>query len=141
MPTSTRMRLVRAALALAAVALGAPAVANADSTFFIRGGGDGHGIGMSQYGAEGYAEHGKSYKFILAHYYQGTGLGHTDPRQVVRVLLATGSAGFSGATRAAGKQLDPSATYTVSLLANGLLGVFDSTGKRVARGGAPLIAT
>jgi stage II sporulation protein D len=141
MPTFTRMRLVRAAVALAAVALGAPAVANAASTFFIRGGGDGHGIGMSQYGAEGYAQHGKSYKFILAHYYRGTALGHTDPGQVVRVLLATGSAGFSGATRAAGKRLDPSLTYTVSGLPNGELGVFNGAGKRVARAAAPLIAT
>ena len=135
------MRLVRAALALAAVALGSPAVANAASTFFIRGGGDGHGIGMSQYGAEGYAQHGRSYKFILAHYYQGTSLGHTDPRQVVRVLLGTGSAAFAGATAAAGQQLDPSATYTVRPLANGSLGVFDGAGKRVAGGAAPLIAT
>src|ERR1700722_12241281 len=141
MPPVTRMSLVRAALALAAVALGAPAVANAASTFIIRGGGDGHGIGMSQYGAEGYAQHGKSYRFILAHYYRGTGLGRTDPKQVVRVLLATGSAAFAGATEAAGKKLDPSLTYTVSGLPNGELGVFNGAGKRVARGAAPLTAT
>lgn len=33
--------------------------------------GDGHGVGMSQYGADGMARAGKSYKEILAHYYSG----------------------------------------------------------------------
>lgn len=33
--------------------------------------GFGHGIGMSQYGANGMAEEGKSYQEIVAHYYQG----------------------------------------------------------------------
>ena len=46
-----------------------------------------------------------------------------------------------GRREAAGKKLDPSATYTVAPLANGLLGVFDGAGKRVARGAAPLTAT
>ena len=68
--------------------------------FYIRGGGNGHGIGMSQYGAYGYALHGKDYRWILAHYYQGTALGQTDPSRIVRVLLATGPVSFSGATRA-----------------------------------------
>ena len=34
--------------------------------------GFGHGVGMSQYGAEGMAINGYSYKEILEHYYQGT---------------------------------------------------------------------
>jgi len=34
--------------------------------------GYGHGVGMSQYGAEGMANNGYSYKEILEHYYQGT---------------------------------------------------------------------
>lgn len=62
-------------VAFATATLLAPAMARAASTFFIRGGGDGHGIGMSQYGAYGYALHGKSHQWILAHYYQGTKLG------------------------------------------------------------------
>ena len=33
--------------------------------------GYGHGVGMSQYGANGMAKHGYSYKDILKHYYQG----------------------------------------------------------------------
>lgn len=38
------------------------------------GGGTEHGLGMSQYGAKGAAEHGSNYKQILSHYYQGTQL-------------------------------------------------------------------
>lgn len=34
--------------------------------------GSGHGVGMSQYGAEGFARKGKTYRQILAHYYRGT---------------------------------------------------------------------
>lgn len=34
--------------------------------------GSGHGVGMSQYGADGMAENGYDYKEILAHYYSGT---------------------------------------------------------------------
>lgn len=33
--------------------------------------GNGHGVGMSQYGAQYLATHGKSYKQILRHYYKG----------------------------------------------------------------------
>ena len=34
--------------------------------------GFGHGVGMSQYGANGMANNGYTYKEILEHYYQGT---------------------------------------------------------------------
>jgi stage II sporulation protein D len=131
-----------ATLALAAaatLALAAPALAA--SELYIRGGGYGHGIGMSQYGAYGYALHGKDYKFILRHYFRGTALGHADPSQLVRVLVATGPASVSGASAAAGKRLNPSLTYAVRPLASGLVAVFDATGNRVARGPAPLTVT
>src|SRR5438477_1435318 len=97
-----RSRLRRAIAAIVLVAsLIAVSGANAATMLYIRGGGNGHGIGMSQYGAYGYALHGKGYPWILAHYYQGTALGHTNPARLVRVLLSTGSAAFSGATSAA----------------------------------------
>ncbi len=47
----------------------------AETTFSITGHGFGHGIGMSQYGARGMADHGWSYSSILRHYYQGTTVG------------------------------------------------------------------
>ena len=46
-------------------------------TFTLAGSGTDHGLGMSQYGAKGAAEHGKDYRQILAHYYQGTELQST----------------------------------------------------------------
>jgi stage II sporulation protein D len=51
------------------------------------GHGWGHGVGMSQYGAFGYAQHGWTAQQILAHYYPGTTPGKA-PVSQVRVLLA-----------------------------------------------------
>lgn len=72
-------------LAAAAAAGSAPAA----TVLVVTGRGWGHGVGMSQWGAYGYALHGWNYKQILAHYYPGTELGQGgDPH--VRVLLAEG---------------------------------------------------
>jgi stage II sporulation protein D len=57
--------------------------------FLFSGHGWGHGIGMSQYGAWGFALHGYGYQQILAHYYPGTTIG-TAQTNLVRVLLADG---------------------------------------------------
>ena len=57
------------------------------STLVIAGAGDGHGVGMSQDGALGYAEHGWSYSSILAHYYTDTALGAAPAGAKVRVLI------------------------------------------------------
>ncbi|MEH7379375.1 stage II sporulation protein D [Bacillus sp. JJ1533] len=40
--------------------------------------GYGHGVGMSQYGADGMAKEGKNYKEIVAHYYQGVEVSSTE---------------------------------------------------------------
>ena len=45
------------------------------SVLAFSGHGWGHGLGMSQWGAYGYAQHGWTYDRILAHYYSGTTLG------------------------------------------------------------------
>jgi stage II sporulation protein D len=60
----------------------------ASSVVVISGHGWGHGLGMSQWGAYGYAKRGWTFDRILAHYYTGTTLG---PARVstVRVLLAS----------------------------------------------------
>ena len=39
--------------------------------------GYGHGVGMSQYGANGMAKEGDNYKEILKHFYQGVTLSHS----------------------------------------------------------------
>jgi stage II sporulation protein D len=59
----------------------------APAVLAVSGHGWGHGLGLSQFGAYGYANHGWSYDRILGHYYSGTTLG---PAKVatVRVLLA-----------------------------------------------------
>src|SRR5437870_5744603 len=63
-----------------------PAAARA-SELLISGAGWGHGVGMSQAGALGYAEHGFSYRAILAHYYTGTAIGAAPAGASVRVLI------------------------------------------------------
>src|SRR3954453_20562691 len=73
------------AAALAALAL--PASGAAGTVFLLDGRGWGHGVGMSQWGAEGYARHGFGYRQILAHYYPHTTLAAGSPRPV-RVLLS-----------------------------------------------------
>jgi stage II sporulation protein D len=87
--------------------------ANASVSWQVKGHGFGHGVGLSQYGAYGYAKHGKDYRFILGHYYSGTSIGQVDGVRIVRVLLdiSGGDVGFSAATSACGQALDPSRTY------------------------------
>src|SRR5262249_18455183 len=64
-----------------------PGAALAGSLFLIKGAGWGSGVGMSQWGAEGYAAHGWDYRRILAHYYPHTTIAAgADPS--VRILLA-----------------------------------------------------
>jgi stage II sporulation protein D len=63
------------------------APAGSGALFVFSGHGWGHGVGMSQYGAYGYALHGATYDRILAHYYPGTALGQA-PLPTIRVLLA-----------------------------------------------------
>jgi stage II sporulation protein D len=65
------------------------AVSTASAVLAFSGHGWGHGLGMSQWGAYGYAKHGWTYDRILAHYYTGTTLG-TARVATVRVLVASG---------------------------------------------------
>src|SRR3954468_23446980 len=97
------------------VALLFAAPASAKTAFTIRGAGFGHGVGMSQYGAMGYASHGWNAAQILGHYYTGTALGTTDPSAKVRIRLIeeTSSARISGARQAGSRKLDPAVTYTL----------------------------
>ena len=60
-----------------------------NAVFVVTGHGWGHGVGMSQYGAYGYAQHGFPYTKIVVHYFPGTTLGPA-PVSKVRVLLASG---------------------------------------------------
>lgn len=75
--------------ALIALVPTASASSSKGSTLLIEGGGDGHGVGMSQWGAMGYAQHGFDYQSILAHYYSGTALGQISQKRVVKVLVGS----------------------------------------------------
>jgi stage II sporulation protein D len=89
-----------AACVAAVAALLVPASAHGSTVFTLTGHGWGHGIGMSQYGALGYAEHGFGYKQILRHYFTGTRIAPL-PRSVTeRVLLSSGPAVHFGASAA-----------------------------------------
>src|SRR5829696_9978237 len=84
------------ALAVSATAgVGAPAPASATpaavtaTTFLVSGRGWGHGVGMSQYGALGYAQDGWTYDRILGHYYTSAALG---PAALARVRVLVGEA-------------------------------------------------
>jgi stage II sporulation protein D len=77
-----------AVLALAVCAGGARAA----TVVVVTGRGWGHGVGMSQWGARGYALHGWKWRQILAHYYPGTQLGSTS-NITVRVLLGASQPG------------------------------------------------
>jgi stage II sporulation protein D len=83
---SEYMRSLVATL-LATTLLGITATAQASPTLVIQGAGDGHGVGMSQEGALGYAQHGYDYQAILAHYYTGTALGSVSQQTKITVLV------------------------------------------------------
>ncbi len=108
------MRRVLAVVTLAA-ALAAATTSAAPSappaTFVLAGGGWGHGVGMSQWGAFGQAKAGREYRQILATYYRGTEMSVAPATLLerVRVLVADGLA-------------------TASV--ENVLAVFDADGKR-----------
>ena len=118
--------------------LALPASAGAATRWVVRGGGFGHGIGLSQYGAFGMAKQGSDYREILAHYYTGTEVSRADT-QTIRVLLQQGRdrVTFTGASRAGDKTLTPAKTY-VARVAGGGVQVRDNKGRKVGSFGAPV---
>jgi stage II sporulation protein D len=120
--------------------LAAPAAASAATGYVVRGAGFGHGIGMSQYGAYGLAQHGWDYRRILAHYYSGTRIGQA-PSRPVRVLLQASDpyVRVQGATRApGGLALEPSVTHVVRPASGGRLALYGRGGRRLGTFSAPL---
>lgn len=55
--------------------------------FLFRGKGNGHGLGMSQWGARGRAASGQDYRKILSTYYTGTRIDTRDTSMPVRIAL------------------------------------------------------
>lgn len=106
----------------------------------IEGAGDGHGVGMSQVGAEGLALHGYSARQILSHYYTGTSLGRVGSGRLVTVLLQSGlrAVVFSGATRAGRRHLDPRLIYIAREAAAGRIELESAHGRVLAHLATPL---
>lgn len=135
-----RMRRILFLTALLLLCL-APA-AHAAKSVVVRGAGFGHGIGMSQYGAYGFAQKGSSYQRILAHYYPGTTMA-TAPSKPVRVLLQASDpyVRVRGASRGPeGERLNPAVTY-VAKPASGSRVSLAGEGKRVGTFSSPLRLT
>jgi len=70
----------------AKLAIGEPTVFHL-SGFVFKGRGNGHGLGMSQWGARGRAAAGQDYRKILAAYYTGTRIDNRDTTGAVRIAL------------------------------------------------------
>jgi stage II sporulation protein D len=92
--TSMRRTVALASILLLGSGPAAPArtdarTASGAATFVVTGHGWGHGVGLSQYGAYGYAQKGTGYAKIVLHYFPGTELGDA-PVSRVRVLLTSG---------------------------------------------------
>ena len=124
---TARFRTTRVAaiccVAAAAIGMGSTVgTATGAITFTFYGRGDGHGVGMSQYGAEGAARAGWSAARILAWFYRGTQLGHATTG-TIRVQLAAGAGSVRIGVRGGGVLTDSvtgarhalraGATYTV----------------------------
>ena len=117
---------------IALLTLPAPVAADAATRWVVKGGGWGHGLGMSQYGAYGQARYGRGYRKILSHYYLGTQLGQATGTVRVLLLASVGSSTFSGADRVGSVSVNPNRTYVVRRVGSRIV-VRTQRGKRVAR--------
>ncbi|HET7120678.1 MAG TPA: SpoIID/LytB domain-containing protein [Solirubrobacterales bacterium] len=115
--------------------------AQAGVRWVVAGHGFGNGVGMSQYGSYGYAEHGKGYRFILAHYYRGTTIGTLPGPRIVRVLIdiSGGDVDFGEATSACGRALNPGRGYDAHRIGRSVQ-LRTSGGKPLANCGRKLTA-
>lgn len=105
MPSSsslTRYSFVAVMVAALLVLASAPASA-APKMVKINGRGWGHGIGMSQYGAFGFAQHGWGGEKILRHYYTGAKVVERSAGSDVRVSMLTGRSSITIRPRAKSK--------------------------------------
>ncbi len=122
-PTRPGRRLLLPLLIAAALLL--PSLASPASsgavTWQVRGGGFGHGIGMSAYGAYGMGLDGYKYGRILRQYYRGIQIRKLKKQRNIKVLLDVDSTPwFSGARWACGRKLLPRLTYGAALGRSGI---------------------
>jgi stage II sporulation protein D len=135
-------------IAVLSAALAALAATPARADLVLDGHGWGHGIGLSQYGAYGYALlEGRDHAWILGHYYSGTSLARTGTGNVRVLLRRTRTPKVCGATRlrdARGRRLrlSDARIYKLSALSGGRLRVVDTrNGRTRGRVVAPVTIT
>jgi SpoIID/LytB domain protein len=120
-------RVTATVCAFLALAAGLSGTAQAKTRFTLLGHGFGHGVGMSQYGALGYAEHGWTFDRILAHYYRGTSLGAAPAAQTSeRVLMTAGKTSINVSAASSIQFVDEGGTTNVTLPA-GFYGIRPGT--------------
>jgi stage II sporulation protein D len=133
------MRRIAASLLLtAAAALALAPGTHAAGRLIVKGHGFGHGIGMSQYGALGYAQHGSSYREILGHYYEQTDVVPlTNPPDVRVLLQTTRRAVVSGVVAAGSRKLKAASSYSVGA-GGSRVSLYAASGRRLGTYAAPL---
>jgi len=135
--------LLSAALLAAVVAALVAAPAHGASRLVVRGAGFGHGIGMSQYGAYGFALKGTDHKTILRHYYTGTQIGKLDGGGQARVLLKTATriVFTKAAAVTGGRRLDPAKRYVATRGLSGAVTLRSAAGRVLGTYASPLTIT
>ena len=122
----------RLLLVTALLTLSVPATADAATRWVVKGGGWGHGLGMSQYGAYGQALDGRGYRKILHHYYRNTQFAQAGGNVRVLLLASVGSSTFGGADRVGSKSVKPGRNYIVRRVGSRIV-IKTPGGKRIAR--------
>jgi stage II sporulation protein D len=128
-------------LLLALMVLLAAASPAAAKRFVVTGHGNGHGVGMSQWGAYGYAKHGADYRKIATHYFKHSKVARVRAGKQIRVLIgsASNAVEFSRSRRACGHDLKPGRTYR-AVARGSRVKLERGNGKRIARCGGKLVA-
>jgi len=138
--------MLRPLLVLAPLAVPGAPPADAHAVHVIRAAGFGHGVGLSQFGAYGFARRGRDYRRILDHYYRGAELTRIPPRETsVLVRRGYSAASIRGASRIGDRSARPNVTYTARPGGPGVL-LFRGRNRvgsfteplGVSRGGAPV---
>ncbi len=159
MRTRTWSRLVTAlAVALGGVAVGAPTSFNPSTpavdaaaddivAIVLDGTGNGHGRGLSQWGAYGYAvDHGWDWNQILNHYYGGTEPGSVPAGQRIRVRLSAldglGTVGLvSYGSPITWNGISRASMYAAESTTAGTFYIFGSADRSCPGGGFSLLGT
>ncbi len=79
-----------------------PSTTRVPASFAVSGAGWGHGVGMSQYGAQGQAKAGRSAAAILNHYYAPATMSYTSSRAAADIRVQILAASTSSITPANG---------------------------------------